>query len=64
MISGIHLKTNLPSNITFKLVTYGCPRVGNQAFADYIDENFPGVVARIANKLVPTPIFCFLRVWG
>ncbi|KAF5349651.1 hypothetical protein D9756_008794 [Leucocoprinus leucothites] len=49
-ISSIHLKLNLPSTTTFKLVAYGSPRVGNQAFADYVDAHFPGAVSRIVNN--------------
>ncbi|KAF5361732.1 hypothetical protein D9756_002149 [Leucocoprinus leucothites] len=62
MISGVHLKVNLPSTTTFKIVTYGGPRVGNKAFADYIDSHFPNAVFRVVNKrdiiplLLPTII--------
>ncbi|KAJ3571300.1 hypothetical protein NP233_g3843 [Leucocoprinus birnbaumii] len=55
-ISAVHLKVNLPSTTTFKLVTYGCPRVGNQAFADFVDSHFSGAVSRIVNKKDIVPI--------
>ncbi|KAF5362154.1 hypothetical protein D9756_002150 [Leucocoprinus leucothites] len=57
MISGVHLKINLPSTTTFKIVTYGGPRVGNKAFADYVDSHFPDVVFRIVNKRDFVPIY-------
>lgn len=30
------LQLTLPPGMTFKVVTFGQPRVGNQAFADYV----------------------------
>ncbi|KAF5361733.1 hypothetical protein D9756_002148 [Leucocoprinus leucothites] len=57
MISGVHLKVNLPSTTTFRLVTYGGPRVGNKAFADYIDSHFPNAVFRIVNKRDIVPVY-------
>ncbi|KXN91092.1 Lipase [Leucoagaricus sp. SymC.cos] len=55
-ISGVHLRVNLPPNTTFKLVTYGCPRVGNQAFVDFVNSHFPSAVARIDNRNDIVPI--------
>ncbi|KAF8813995.1 lipase class 3 family protein [Phlegmacium glaucopus] len=42
------------SGISFKMIGYGMPRVGNQAFADYVDAH-PGVT-HISNKkdFIPT----------
>ncbi|KAF8075191.1 lipase [Lyophyllum atratum] len=37
LISAVYLPLHLPAGTTFKTVTYGMPRVGNQAFADYVD---------------------------
>ena len=32
------MRMNLPSNIQIKAVTYGTPRVGNDAYANYFDS--------------------------
>ncbi|XP_006458628.1 hypothetical protein AGABI2DRAFT_217368, partial [Agaricus bisporus var. bisporus H97] len=55
-ISAVHLKLHLPSTTTFKVVTYGCPRVGNQAFANYFNSRFPGANSRINNQDDIVPI--------
>ncbi|KAF8309362.1 alpha/beta-hydrolase [Clavulina sp. PMI_390] len=54
-IDAIYLKLNLPSSTTFKSVLHGTPRVGNQAFADYMDANFSDYT-RITHNLDPIPI--------
>ncbi|KAF8997862.1 lipase [Cyathus striatus] len=53
LIASVHLPLHLPSNITFKTVTYGMPRVGNQEFVDYINARRD--LTRIVNQddLVP-----------
>ncbi|RDB18531.1 Lipase [Hypsizygus marmoreus] len=38
LITSVYLPLYLPG-VTFKTVTYGMPRVGNQAFADYLDSH-------------------------
>ncbi|KAG8746071.1 hypothetical protein FRC10_006174 [Ceratobasidium sp. 414] len=38
-LDAAFLKSNLPSTISIKAVTYGQPRIGNQDFADWIDQN-------------------------
>lgn len=37
-LDAMYLQNNLPSTIAIKAVTYGQPRVGNQAFADWMDQ--------------------------
>ncbi|KAG8881270.1 hypothetical protein FRB99_004734 [Tulasnella sp. 403] len=51
---AVSLKQTLPSSTAITLVTYGQPRVGNQAFADWVDSHLP-TATRITNKddLVP-----------
>jgi len=53
MLESVYLPLHLPSTTTFKTVLYGCPRVGNQDFANWVDAHHP--VTRINNKedLVP-----------
>ncbi|KAF9456174.1 Alpha/Beta hydrolase protein [Collybia nuda] len=53
LISSAHLALHLPSDTTFRTIVYGLPRVGNKAFADYMDAH--ANVSHINNKsdLVP-----------
>ncbi|CAE7075206.1 unnamed protein product [Rhizoctonia solani] len=54
LLDGLYLKLNLPSNIEIITRTIGQPRVGNDAFAKFVDQKVPNLV-RITNKgdLVP-----------
>ncbi|KAG5653999.1 hypothetical protein H0H81_008581 [Sphagnurus paluster] len=47
VLDGVYLSLNLPG-VKFQVIGYGMPRVGNQAFADYVDANIP--VTRINNR--------------
>ncbi|KAK7685758.1 hypothetical protein QCA50_011104 [Cerrena zonata] len=55
LIDSVFLPLHLPKSTTFKTVLYGLPRVGNQAFADYVDANVTSVT-HVHNKkdFVPT----------
>ncbi|KAF8336730.1 lipase [Amanita rubescens] len=52
LLNGIYLKHHLP-DISIKVIGYGLPRVGNQAFADYVDANI--VLKRVNNMKDPVP---------
>ncbi|KAJ8454174.1 hypothetical protein ONZ45_g19406 [Pleurotus djamor] len=39
LLDAVYLPLHLPSSTVFKTVTYGMPRVGNQAFATYVDSH-------------------------
>ncbi|QRW16975.1 Lipase (class 3) [Rhizoctonia solani] len=54
LLDGLYLRLNLPSNIEIITRTIGQPRVGNDAFAKFVDQKVPNLV-RITNKgdLVP-----------
>ncbi|KAF5379409.1 hypothetical protein D9615_006490 [Tricholomella constricta] len=39
LITSVYLPLHLPAGTTFRTVTYGMPRVGNKAFADYVDAH-------------------------
>ncbi|KAI0297460.1 lipase [Multifurca ochricompacta] len=54
LLESVYLPLHLPSGITFKTVTYGLPRVGNQAFADYVDQH-DASLTHINNKEDPIP---------
>ncbi|KAH0583082.1 hypothetical protein H2248_010969 [Termitomyces sp. 'cryptogamus'] len=53
LLDGVYLPLHL-SGVTFKTVGYGLPRVGNQAFANYVDAHVP--LTHINNKEDPIPI--------
>jgi predicted lipase len=54
LLDGLFLSLNLPS-VTVKVVGYGMPRVGNQAFADFVDNQLGGLVTHINNEEDPVP---------
>lgn len=54
LLDSVYLPLHLPSSTTFKTVCYGLPRVGNQAFANYVDANAD--LTHINNKEDPIPI--------
>ncbi|GLB41593.1 putative lipase (class 3) [Lyophyllum shimeji] len=53
VLDGVYLPLNIP-NVNFRTIGYGMPRVGNQAFADYVDANVQ--LTRITNKNDVVPI--------
>ncbi|KAF5354572.1 hypothetical protein D9758_011172 [Tetrapyrgos nigripes] len=54
LLDMVYFPLHLPSSTTYDFYGYGMPRVGNQAFANYVDANVKGV-RRVNNKrdLVP-----------
>ncbi|KAI6041893.1 Alpha/Beta hydrolase protein [Pisolithus marmoratus] len=54
LLDSIYLSLHLPSSMTFQIIAYGLPRVGNKAFADYVDANLH--LTHINNKKDPIPI--------
>ncbi|KAF8518530.1 lipase [Hysterangium stoloniferum] len=55
LIDAVYLPLHLPSTIKFRFIGYGMPRVGNPAFANYLDKNFPDLT-HINNKKDSVPI--------
>ncbi|SJL18753.1 uncharacterized protein ARMOST_22353 [Armillaria ostoyae] len=53
LLDGVYLTLQLPS-ASVSVITYGMPRVGNQDFADWVDEHV--TVSHINNKKDPVPI--------
>ncbi|KAF8814001.1 lipase class 3 family protein [Phlegmacium glaucopus] len=47
LLDGVYLPLHI-SGVSFKMIGYGMPRLGNQAFADYVDANLD--VTHINNK--------------
>ncbi|KAL0953903.1 hypothetical protein HGRIS_005070 [Hohenbuehelia grisea] len=54
LLDAVYLPLHLPG-VSFKTVGYGMPRVGNQAFADYVDSHVTSLT-RINNREDPVPI--------
>lgn len=61
LLDAVFLPLHLPATTSFKIIGYGMPRVGNQAFADYVDAHITALaggtgLTRITNKEDPVPI--------
>lgn len=54
LLDSVYLPLHLPNGTLLETVIYGLPRVGNKAFADYIDAKLP--LAHITNKKDFIPI--------
>jgi len=54
LITSVYLPLHLPADTVFKTVTYGGPRVGNQAFVDYVNARRD--VSRVINRKDIVPI--------
>ena len=61
LLDAVYLKVQLGSSVNIQVVGYGMPRVGNQAFSNWVDHNLAvdgnlsGLVTRINNKEDPVP---------
>ncbi|KAF8174959.1 lipase class 3 family protein [Pholiota molesta] len=53
LLDGVYLPLHI-SGVSFKVITYGMPRVGNQAFANYVDAHV--TLTHINNKEDIVPI--------
>ncbi|KAF8887333.1 alpha/beta-hydrolase, partial [Infundibulicybe gibba] len=53
LLESVYLPLNIPG-ATFKTIGYGLPRVGNQAFADFIDKNVQLTHVNNQQDVVPT----------
>ncbi|THH12073.1 hypothetical protein EW145_g245 [Phellinidium pouzarii] len=61
LLDAVYLPLHLPTGTSFKTVTYGMPRVGNLAFANYVDAQITSLsggtgLTHINNKEDPVPI--------
>jgi predicted lipase len=56
LLNGVFLSLQLPENVTVKVTSYGMPRVGNQAFADFVDSKLSGRVTHVNNQEDPVPV--------
>ena len=60
LLDSVYLSLHLPAGTRLSVVGYGMPRVGNSAFADYVDAmvsaSATATVTHINNKKDPIPI--------
>ncbi|EJU03751.1 alpha/beta-hydrolase [Dacryopinax primogenitus] len=54
LLDAVYLPLHLPSSIIVRSVLFGLPRVGNPAFASYVDAHLS--IVHITNMLDPIPI--------
>ncbi|KAJ7246149.1 Alpha/Beta hydrolase protein [Mycena haematopus] len=55
LLDAIFLKQQLPSNTSIQVVGFGRPRVGNQAFADWVDSMFGDKNGFVVSRDDPVP---------
>lgn len=55
LLDGVYFRLQLPQSVSVKVITYGMPRVGNQAFADFVDSTLSGLVTHVNNREDPIP---------
>lgn len=60
LIDSIYLPLWLPSGTSFQTVTYGLPRVGNPAFANYVDSHTR--LTHVNNQHDPVPVVPFMSM--
>jgi len=53
VLDSVYLPLHLPTSVSFETVTFGQPRVGNTAFADYVDASTH--ISRITHNKDPVP---------
>ena len=56
LLDGVYFRIHLSTSVHVRVVGYGMPRVGNQAFANWVDSNLSGQVTHVNNEEDPIPI--------
>jgi predicted lipase len=56
LLDGVYLRLQLSKDVTVKVISYGMPRVGNQAFVNFVDSQLSRVVTHVNNQEDPIPI--------
>lgn len=56
LLDGVFLSLQLPKNVTVNVIDFAMPRVGNQAFVDFVDIQLSGRVTHVNNKEDPIPV--------
>ena len=55
LLDGVFLSIQLPG-ARVRVISYGMPRVGNEAFANFVDSQLKGDVFHVNNKEDPVPV--------
>ena len=55
LLDGLYLSLQLPG-VAVNVISYGMPRVGNQAFANFVDSQLNGDVVHVNNREDPVPV--------
>ncbi|KAH9169452.1 Alpha/Beta hydrolase protein [Lactarius sanguifluus] len=56
LLDGLYLRFHLNATVNVQVIDYGMPRVGNKAFAHWVDTHLSGQVTHINNRSDPVPI--------
>ena len=56
LLDAVYLPLHLPAGTRVRMVGYGMPRVGNGAFADYVDASGVLTLTHVNNREDPVPI--------
>jgi predicted lipase len=64
LLDSVYLSLHVPAGMRVSTINYDMPRVGNAAFADYVDATHNGNLMHINNKKVPVPIVPSCRILG
>ncbi|TBU33989.1 lipase [Dichomitus squalens] len=63
LLHAVYLPLHLPSDVNVRYIGYASPRVGNQAWANYVDSLHISTT-RINNKEDPVPVLPPIEVFG
>jgi len=55
LLDGVFFSLQLDPSVSVRVVGYGMPRVGNQAFANFVDSRLAGKVTHVNNQEDPVP---------
>jgi predicted lipase len=50
LLDGIYFRLHFRRNVSVRVITYGMPRVGNRAFAGFVDRTLTGLVTHVNNR--------------
>jgi len=56
LLDGVYFRLQFSKTVSVRVITYGMPRVGSQAFADFVDSKLSGLVTRVTNREDFVPI--------
>ena len=56
LLDGVYLRVQLNASVSVRVVAYGMPRVGNQDFVNWVEDNLGGDVTHINNEEDTVPI--------